>query len=138
MLEITPTIKINERELHFDYIRASGPGGQNVNKVATAVQLRFDVRSSSLPEDIKSRLIHLAGNRATSEGILLIEAKQFRTQEQNRADAIQRFVALVRKSLVKPKPRKKTKPTKASKERRITTKKRRGELKKGRQSKSFD
>ena len=138
MLEISPTIKINENELHMDYIRASGPGGQNVNKVATAVQLRFDVRASSLPEDVKTRLIHLAGKRATSEGILLIEARQFRTQEKNREDAIERLVALVRKSLVKIKPRKKTKPTKASKEERIKTKKKRGEIKKSRQSKLFD
>ena len=138
MPEIAPNIKINENELHFDYIRASGPGGQNVNKVATAVQLRFDVRASTLPEDVKTRLIHLAGKRATSEGILLIEAKQFRTQEKNREDAIQRMVAMVRKSLVKPKPRKKTKPTKSSMEERIKVKKRRGEIKKSRQGKSFD
>ena len=138
MLEITSTIKINERELHFDYIRASGPGGQNVNKVATAVQLRFDVRASSLPEEVKTRLIHLAGKRVTSEGMLLIEAKQFRRQEQNREDAIQRLVTLVRRALVKPKARKKTKPTKASKEKRIKVKKRRGEIKRNRQNKSFE
>ena len=138
MLEISPTIKINENELHFDYIRASGPGGQNVNKVATAVQLRFDVRASSLPEDVKTRLIHLAGKRATSEGILLIEAKQFRTQEKNREDALQRLVDLVRRSLVKPMPRRKTKPTKASKEERIKAKKRRGEIKRSRQGKTFE
>jgi len=138
MPEITPKIKINERELHFDYIRASGPGGQNVNKVATAVQLRFDMRASSLPEDVKTRLIHLAGKRATSEGILLIEAKQFRTQEKNREDAIQRLIILVRRAFVKPKPRRKTKPTKSSKEDRIKAKKRRGEIKRGRQSKLFD
>ena len=137
MLEITPTIKINERELHFDYIRASGPGGQNVNKVATAVQLRFDARASSLPEGVKTRLIQLAGKRITSEGVLLIEAKQFRTQEQNREDAIQRLVALVRKSLVKPKARRKTKPTKAAKEKRLKSKKVRGEIKKIRRDKSF-
>ena len=139
MLVITPTLKISESELHFDYIRASGPGGQNVNKVATAVQLRFDVRGSSLPEGVKTRLIQLAGKRITSEGILLIEAKQFRTQDQNRDDAIQRLVALVRKSLVKPKPRKKTKPTKTSKEERLKSKKRRGEIKNSRRSnKSFN
>lgn len=137
MLQITPSIKIDERELEIDFIRASGPGGQNVNKVATAAQLRFDVRASSLPEDVKARLIHLAGKRITSEGVLLIEAKRFRTQEQNREDGIQRFVVLIRKSLVKPKARKKTKPTAASKEERLKEKKRKGEIKKLRQSKDW-
>lgn len=138
MIQISPSIQIHENELRFDYIRASGPGGQNVNKVATAAQLRFDVRASSLPEEVKLRLIRLAGKRVTDEGILLIEARQFRTQEQNREDAIQRLVALVRRALVKPKPRKKTKPTKASKEKRLQSKKQRGEVKKSRQSKSFE
>ena len=137
MIEITPSLQIDERELQIDFIRASGPGGQNVNKVATAVQLRFDVRASSLPEEVKGRLIRLAGNRITSEGELLIEAKRFRTQEQNREDAIQRFTALVRKSLVKPKARKKTKPSQASKEERLKEKKRRGEIKKMRQSQDW-
>ena len=134
MIEITPSVQIYDRELQIDFLRASGPGGQNVNKVATAVQLRFDVAASSLPEDIKARLVHLAGRRITNEGILLIEAKRFRTQEQNREDAIQRFVELVRRSLVPPKARKKTKPTQASKEERLKEKKRRGEIKKMRQS----
>jgi len=138
MLEITPSFFIDEHELQFDYTRASGPGGQNVNKVATAAQLRFDLTSSSLPEEVKTRLTHLAGRRITSEGILLIEAKRFRTQEQNRADAIQRFVELARKSFAKPKPRRKTRPTKASKEERLNVKKRRGEIKKIRQNKSFE
>jgi ribosome-associated protein len=137
MLEITPSLFIDERELQIDFIRASGPGGQNVNKVATAVQLRFDVHASGLPDEVKGRLIHLAGKRITGEGVLLIEAKRFRTQEQNRADAIQRFVELVRKSLVKPKPRKKTKPSAASKEERIKEKKRKGEIKKLRQSRDW-
>jgi ribosome-associated protein len=137
MLEITPSLQIDQRELQIDFIRASGPGGQNVNKVATAVQLRFDVRTSSLAEEVKARLIHLAGKRITSEGVLLIEAKRFRTQEQNREDAIQRFVELVRKSLVKPKARKKTKPTATSKEERLKEKKRKGEIKKLRQSKDW-
>lgn len=138
MIQITPTFNIDERELQFDFVRASGPGGQNVNKVATAVQLRFDVTHSTLPEKAQTRLIHFAGRRMTSDGILLIEAKRFRTQEQNREDAIYRFVELVRKALVKPKSRKKTKPTKASKEVRLKEKKRKGEIKKIRQSKSFE
>lgn len=137
MIEITPSIQIDERELQIDFIRASGPGGQNVNKVATAVQLRFDVHTSSLPDDAKTRLIHLAGSRITSEGVLLVEAKRFRTQEQNREDALRRFVELVRKSLVKPKARQKTKPTQASKEERLKEKKRRGEIKKLRQEKDW-
>ncbi|MCK6585214.1 MAG: aminoacyl-tRNA hydrolase, partial [Anaerolineales bacterium] len=110
MLEITPNFHIDERELQFEYIRASGPGGQNVNKVATAVQLRFDVRSSSLVEEAKARLISLAGKRVSSDGILVIEAKRFRTQEQNRDDAIRRFVELARKALSKPKARARTEP----------------------------
>jgi ribosome-associated protein len=137
MIEITPSLLIDERDLQIDFVRASGPGGQNVNKVATAVQLRFDVNASSLPGDVKARLIRLAGNRITSEGVLLIEAKRFRTQEQNREDAIQRFVELVRKSLVKPKARKKTKPTQASKEERLKEKKRRAEIKKLRQERGW-
>ena len=138
MIQITPSIQIHTNELHFDYIRASGPGGQNVNKVATGVQLRFNVRASSLPEEVKARLIRLAGKRVTDDGVLLIEAKQLRTQEQNREDAIQRLIALIRRASVKPKARKKTKPTKASKEKRLQSKKRRGEIKKVRQSKSFE
>jgi ribosome-associated protein len=138
MLEITSSLKIDERELQLEFIRASGPGGQNVNKVATAVQLRFDLRASSMPEDVKSRLIRIAGKRITNEGILVIEARRFRTQEQNRDDAIQRFVELVRKAALKPKPRRKTKPTQASKEARLKAKKRRGEIKKVRQGKSYE
>lgn len=134
MIEITPDLRIDERELQIDFVRASGPGGQNVNKVATAVQLRFDVRVSSLPEEVKGRLIHLAGKRMTGEGVLLIEAKRFRTQEQNREDAVQRLIELIRRSLIKPKPRKKTKPTQASKEKRLKGKKERGDIKKLRRS----
>ena len=137
MIEITPYLQIDERELQIDFIRSSGPGGQNVNKVATAVQLRFDVNASSLPEEVKARLMQLAGNRVTAEGMLLIEAKRFRTQEQNREDAIQRFVELLRKSLVEPKARKKTRPTATSKEERLKEKKRRGEIKKMRQERDW-
>jgi ribosome-associated protein len=138
MLTITPSIHIDERELQFEFIRASGPGGQNVNKVATAVQLRYDLRASSLPEQVKARLVSIAGKRVTGQGMLTIEAKRFRTQEGNRADAIQRFIELVRRAAVKPKPRRKTKPTKVSKEKRLKAKKQRGEIKKTRQSKLFE
>src|SRR6185503_704149 len=136
MIEISPSLQIDERQLQIDFVRASGPGGQNVNKVATAAQLRFDVRGSSLPEDVRARLIRLAGNRMTMEGVLLIEAKRFRTQEQNREDALERFVELVRKALVPPKPRKRTKPTAASKAVRLQAKKKRGDIKRQR-TKSF-
>ncbi len=139
MIEISPTLKIDERELTFDYIRAAGPGGQNVNKVATAAQLRFDIwRNDSLPIDVKTRLVKLAGKRVTSEGILIIEARRFRTQEQNRADAIERFVALVRKSLEAPKLRKKTRPTARSRQKRLQSKKKRSEVKRVRGNKSFE
>jgi ribosome-associated protein len=123
-------IKIDENELEFNFIRADGPGGQNVNKVATAVQLRFDVlHSPSLPDEVKSRLVKLAGKRMTQDGVLLIEAKRYRTQDRNREDALARFQALVRKAVEKPKKRVKTKPTKAVKEKRLNEKKRRSEIK---------
>ena len=138
MLEITPSFSIDERELHFEFIRSAGPGGQNVNKVATAVQLRFDVRASALPQEAKARLLALAGHRATAEGELLIEARRYRTQEQNRQDATRRFVELVRKALLPPKLRKKTGPTVASKAKRLQQKKRKGEIKRMRKDKSFE
>ena len=138
MIEITPTLFIDKRELQFDFIRSTGPGGQNVNKVATAAQLRFDIKGSKLSDEVKRRLVRIAGKRVTSEGVLMIEAKRFRTQEQNKEDATQRFIELLRKALIKPKRRRQTKPTKASKEKRLKGKKIRGEIKKSRQSKSFD
>ncbi len=127
------------RELTFDFVRSAGPGGQNVNKVATAAQLRFDVRgSSALTAEVKARLIHLSGNRMTNEGVLVIEARRFRTQDKNREDAIARFTVLLMKSLEEPKLRRKTRPSKASKEKRLDFKKKRSEIKRTRQSRSFD
>jgi ribosome-associated protein len=139
VIRITPLLSVDERELTFDFVRASGPGGQNVNKVATAVQLRFDItRSESLPADVKARLFKIAGQRVTADGILIIEAKRYRTQEQNREDALQRFSELVRKASAKPKPRRKTKPTAASREKRLEIKKRRGEIKRTRSNQNVD
>lgn len=130
MIEITPQVKIDESEIQFDFIRASGPGGQNVNKVASSVQLRFDVRNSpSLEPNVKERLIKLAGNRVTQDGILIIEAKRHRTQEQNRLDATQRLVAWIQKSLEKPRERKTTRPSAASKAARVNEKIKHGETK---------
>jgi ribosome-associated protein len=136
MIRVTPTISIDERELQLEFIRASGPGGQKVNKVATAVQLRFDVTDSpSLPTDVRERLIRLAGKRVTEDGVLVIEARRYRTQDRNRKDAIDRLISLIRKAAVPPKPRRKTKPTVASKERRLKEKRRRSEIKRQRREK---
>ena len=130
MIRITDTIAIGEDELSERFIRAAGPGGQNVNKVATAVQLRFDARRSpNLPEEVRTRLMRLAGRRLTRDGVLVIIAQRFRTQERNREDATERLVSLIRQAAVRPTPRRPTRPTKASRERRLTAKKRRAGVK---------
>ncbi len=135
MIQITPAIAIDEGEIQEEFVRASGPGGQNVNKVATAVQLRFDVaHSPSLPDDVRQRLVRLAGRRMTEEGVLIIEARRFRKQARNRQDAVDRLVALIRKAAGKPLPRRKTSPTPASKRQRLEAKRHRGEIKRSRRS----
>ncbi len=139
MILISPTLSLDENELQLDFVRAAGPGGQNVNKVATSVQLRFDVRGSeSLAPDVKERLSKLAGARMTEEGVLIIEAKRYRTQEQNRSDAIARLVSLLQKALEKPKARRATRPSLASKAERVGEKRKRGAIKKIRRSGPVD
>jgi ribosome-associated protein len=131
MIAITPRIHIRDEELQESFIRASGPGGQNVNKVATAVALRFDALASmSLPDDMKARLRRLAGARMTASGVLVIRSDRHRSQERNRADALAKLVALLRSAAEKPKPRRPTKPTRASKEKRLQRKGRRSRIKK--------
>ena len=130
MIRITDRISIDETELAESFIRASGPGGQNVNKLASAVQLRFDVRHSpSLPHDVRMRLERLAGHRLTRDGVLVITAQRFRTQERNRQDALDRLIELAQRAAIAPIPRRPTRPTRASKERRIETKTRRATVK---------
>ena len=133
MIRVTPSISIDESELSFDFVRSSGPGGQNVNKVATAVQLRFDAaRTAAFGDDVFARLKKLAGSRMTRDGVVVITAQRYRTQERNREDAVDRLVRLVARAAYPPRKRKPTRPTRASKERRLGEKKRRAQKKKQR------
>jgi ribosome-associated protein len=130
MIPVTAHISLDEREIEESFVRSSGPGGQNVNKLSTAVQLRFDVRHSpSLTDEVRARLERLAGKRLTREGVLVITAQSHRTQERNRADALERLTELIRQAAVRPVPRRPTRPTKASRRRRVDDKKRRGSVK---------
>jgi len=136
MIRITDTISIDESELSESFVRASGPGGQNVNKVSSAVQLRFDVRQSpSLPNDVALRLMRLAGKRLTKDGVVVIISQQHRTQERNREDARHRLVAMIRQAAVKPTPRRQTKVPKAQRRERLEAKKHRSTIKKLRRTK---
>jgi ribosome-associated protein len=129
MISITDTIALRDDEIEERFVRASGPGGQNVNKVATAVELRFDVGASSLPPDVKARLITLAGSRVTADGVLTLDSREHRTQTMNREAARARLVELIRRAMVKPRVRKPTKPTKTAREQRLTEKKQRAGIK---------
>jgi ribosome-associated protein len=140
MIRVTDSISIHEDEIEESFVRSSGPGGQNVNKLSTAVQLRFDIRRSpSLPNDVAIRLMRIAGRRLTKDGVLVLVAQNHRTQERNRAEAMDRLVAMIQEAAVPPVPRRATKPTRASKMERLETKKRRSGVKNLRRSKpSFD
>lgn len=138
MLRVTRDIAIDEKDLDITFVRASGPGGQNVNKLSTAAQLRFDVARVMLAPDVLTRLTTLAGQRMTKDGTIVIHAQRFRTQERNRADAIDRLLELMREASIRPKPRRATKPTFGSKVRRLEGKKRRSDVKAGRGSARYD
>ena len=135
MIRVTPSISIDDGEIQEEFIHSSGPGGQNVNKVSTGVKLRFDVANSpSLPDDVRQRLTKLGGRRITEDGVLIIDARRFRTRQRNRQDALERLMDLIRQAAVKPRVRRRTGPTLASRRRRLTEKRRRSETKRRRRS----